>query len=94
MIVSVSRVGEQPTVAQRKVATEPDDPPVREPSWEEGRALLDGEARRLLGISGEEFLRRYDAGDYARLTEDDELGRAVLRLWFLIPFARESGAEW
>ena len=31
---------------------------------EEGRALFDKAARRLLGISGKEFLRRLDAGEY------------------------------
>ena len=78
-------------MAQRKVATEPDDPPVREATREEGRALLDGEARRLLGISGEEFLRRYDAGAYVGIGEDTPLGRAVVSLEFTIPFAREGG---
>ena len=75
-------------MAQRKVATEPDDPPVREPSWEEGRALLDGEARRLLGISGDMFLRNYDAGMYDEVDERNQFGRNVVNLWFLIPFAR------
>ena len=75
-------------MAQRKVATEPDDPPVHEPSWEEGRALLDGEARRLLGISGDEFLANLDAGLYDGITEDDEIGRGVIHLWYLVPFAR------
>ena len=78
-------------MAQRKVATEPDDPPVHEPSWEEGWAMLDRKARRMLGISGEEFLRRYDAGAYVGIGEDTPLGRAVVSLEFTIPFAREGG---
>lgn len=38
--------------------------PVHEATPEEGRSLLDRCARRYLGISGEEFLRRYTAGEY------------------------------
>src|SRR5437879_3411216 len=32
---------------------------------EEARQLFDGRARYWLGISGEEFLRRWDAGEFA-----------------------------
>jgi hypothetical protein len=49
----------------------------------EGRQLLDEQARKFLGISGEEFLRRYDAGELNDLDRDD-----VLRVAMLIPFAR------
>lgn len=65
-----------------------DDPPVREATREEGRILLDREARRLLGISGEEFLANLDAGQYEGISEDDDIGRGVIQLWYLIPFAR------
>ncbi len=51
---------------------------------EEGRVLLDEQARRCLGISGEEFLRRYDAGAYAADPDRPE----ILEVAFLIPFAR------
>src|SRR5215210_5234989 len=37
---------------------------IRELSKEEGREMFDRAAQRKLGISGEEFLRRWDAGDY------------------------------
>ena len=33
-------------------------------SPEEAREIFDETAMRLLGISGEEFLKRYDRGDY------------------------------
>ena len=36
-------------------------------SIDEGRALLDRRARAFLGISGEEFIRRYIANDLADL---------------------------
>lgn len=45
--------------------TVPSFPPVREASAEEGAAMLDRRARCYLGISGEEFLRRWTCGDYA-----------------------------
>ncbi|MGH3089357.1 MAG: hypothetical protein ACRDSJ_18850 [Rubrobacteraceae bacterium] len=41
-----------------------DDGHVRQLTREEGRELLDRHARRYLGISGEEFIRRWDAGEY------------------------------
>ena len=72
---------------QRSHAEEP--PEIREPTYEEGMDILDREARRLIGVSGEEFLRRYDAGDYG-IVEEDQFGRALLHLEFLIPFARPS----
>jgi hypothetical protein len=54
---------------------------------EEAREHFDRSARRLLGISGEEFLRRYDAGEYNRPLEDREL-RGVMKLRMLENFVR------
>lgn len=56
---------------------------VVEATPEEGRALLDRAAREVLNISGEEFLARYDAGEYE--ASDDP---AITRVAMLIPFAR------
>jgi hypothetical protein len=53
----------------------------------ESREHFDRQAQRLLGISGEEFLRRYDAGEYASPKDDREL-RAVMKLAMLEPFGR------
>jgi len=64
-------------------------PPVVELSDEEARAFFDREARRLVGLSGDEFLRRYDRGDYAGI-EEDEFGRRVVELEFVIPFGRSG----
>lgn len=58
---------------------------------EEGREIFDRQARKALGISGTEFLRRWDAGDY-RCVADDVEGRKVRRLAMLIPFARRTRA--
>jgi hypothetical protein len=53
----------------------------------ESHAYFDRQAQRLLGITGEEFLRRYDAGEYATTKDDREL-RAVMKLAVLAPFGR------
>ena len=56
---------------------------VVEVTREEGRAMLDRAARAALNISGDEFLSRWDAGDYEH--SDDP---AVTEVAMLIPFAR------
>lgn len=56
---------------------------------EEGTALFDRRARSTLGISGREFLRRWDAGEY-RSVPDTVEGRKVRRLFMLMPFARRA----
>ena len=53
-------------------------------SREEVRAFLDRRAQRCLGISGEGFRRRWDAGEYA--ADPDRAG--VVRLAMLLPFAQ------
>jgi len=54
---------------------------------DESHAYFDRQAQRLLGISGEEFLRRYDAGEYERPLDDRAL-RAVMKLAMLSSFGR------
>lgn len=39
---------------------------------EEARAHFDAAARELLGMSGEEFLRRLDAGEWEEVIDDGE----------------------
>jgi hypothetical protein len=56
---------------------------------EEGRALFDFQARKLLGISGDEFLQRWDRGEY-RPVPDTPDGWKVGHLVMLIPFARRT----
>jgi hypothetical protein len=60
--------------------------PGREVSREEGLRMIDRQARRYLGISGAEFLRRWTRGDYA--ADPDQLG--VIDVAMLLPFARED----
>jgi hypothetical protein len=54
---------------------------------DESRQFFDAQARRLMNMSGEEFLRRYDAGDFAE-PQDDRQGRAVMKLVMLSSFGR------
>jgi hypothetical protein len=56
---------------------------VAEATRAEGRAMLDRAAQEVLGISGKEFLSKWDAGDYE--AADDP---AITRVAMLIPFAR------
>lgn len=58
---------------------------------QEGRDLVDCQARKHLGISGEEFLAQWDAGEYRRIADPVE-ARKVQRLAMLIPFARRVRA--
>jgi len=56
---------------------------------DEGRRLFDQAARTWLGISGEEFIRRWEAGEYREIA--DEAGNAhVGDLIMLIPFGRQE----
>ena len=54
-------------------------------SAEEGHALFDAEARKLLGISGDEFIRKWDAHE---LDVDGPQHGAIIQLSFLMDFAR------
>jgi hypothetical protein len=56
---------------------------VDEVTPEDGRRLFDDLARSLLGLSREEFLQRWDRGEFAR---DDR--PEVVHLATLIPFGR------
>ena len=68
--------------AQRKTL---DPPAVLDP--ELGNAMFDQEARRIVGFSGDEFIARWDAGEF-RDFEDTPEGRELVHLILLIPFGR------
>lgn len=57
-------------------------PRVAELDRDQGRALVDSEARQLLGMSLEEFEAAYDAGELDPGDPD------VIKVWMLLPFAR------
>jgi hypothetical protein len=60
----------------------PSEPTPRVVSAEEGRAIIDERARRFLNMSGDEFRRRYEAGE---LDPDND---NVLRVALLLPLGR------
>jgi hypothetical protein len=74
----------------------PDDrtgmPPIEEISDEEARAYFDAQARRLLGISGDEFLDRYEAGEYWGETDFDRYHK-INKLIMIMPFACEVSID-
>lgn len=55
----------------------------RELTREEGRELFDRQAERYLGMSGDEFLRAWDAGAF-----EDPDSSEVMRIAMLLPLAR------
>lgn len=61
------------------------DGQMQELSSTEGWALLDARARHYLGIGAEEFVRRWEAGDYRDADRPE-----VLRVVMALPFARGS----
>jgi len=54
---------------------------------EETRQAFDAQARQFMGMSGEEFIRRWDAGEFAAIADDAEHPE-IMRLAMLIPFGR------
>ena len=55
-------------------------------TYEEGWVMFDEQARRRLGMSGEEFLAKYQAGEFG----DPDADRRVMDMVFLLPFIRKA----
>ena len=64
--------------------TEVENTPIHEASQEEGWTILDAQARARLGISGQEFVRKWEAGEYFNGKEQPE----VMHVAMLLPFVR------
>jgi hypothetical protein len=80
------------SVARSVEQDETDDelPPVIWVTPEEGRRLFDEWVRERMDISGEEFIRRWEAGEYDEVWDTpDHL--YIGDLAALIPFARQDG---
>ena len=54
---------------------------------EEGRAMFDDATRRYMGIGGEEFIARWEAGEYDDIADSSDHWYVGF-LGSLIPFAR------
>ena len=72
-----------------KTTIEPEDPPVILVSPEDGRRMFDEVARKWTGMSGDEFIERWEAGEFAEIP-DDLAHRRYVDLVLLIPFARQD----
>jgi hypothetical protein len=55
----------------------------------DARALFDREARRMIGVSGEEFIRRWSNGEYDDIDDSPE-GREISYLVMLLPFGGQD----
>ena len=69
-------------IAARSADATPEDDSIETMTREEGMQLLDHQARKYLGMSGEEFVRRYREG---RFEDRHELN--VARISMLLPLA-------
>lgn len=69
------------------ITPERDTSPVRYLNDDESHELFDREARRLMGMSGPEFLRRHDAGEF-EAEMDGPRHRELVQMVMLIPFGR------
>ncbi len=58
--------------------------PIKELTLEDGRKLLDRQARRYLSMSGSELIKKWEAGDFGDNPDRPE----IMRLVMLIPFAK------
>lgn len=67
------------------------DLPYRVLSPEEGHAFFDDQARYVTGLSGEEFIAKWETGAYFGQNLDaTPEGRLIAGLALLIPFARQN----
>jgi hypothetical protein len=76
-------------VEEERMATAPEQSTgeIRFLDDDESHQYFDREARRLMNMSGAEFIRRYDAGEFeAEL--DGPQHRALAKLVMLLPFGR------
>jgi len=60
----------------------------RELSREEGRGLFDRQARRYLDMSGDEFLSKWDDGEFGDPDDRTKNPPGVMLLAMLLPFVR------
>jgi hypothetical protein len=64
-------------------------PPVIWVTPEEGRRIFDEAARTWTGMSGDEFIRRWEAGEYWEIA-DKPGHRHIGRLIMMMPLARQN----
>jgi hypothetical protein len=67
-----------------RTTTETTNGQIRELTREEARALLDREARRYLGISGEAFIQAWNDGKF----DEDPDQPGIMQVAMLLPLVR------
>lgn len=78
------------TAAEEVEMDEPDYPDYNI-SPEEGRRQFDEAARRWIGMSGEEVIRHWEAGEFWRIADRAEgRNRGMVDLIMAIPLARQA----
>ncbi len=65
-----------------------EDNEIREISKEEGREMLDAQTRKYLGISADEFIKRWDSGHYGDPDDRTKNGPEIMYIASLLPIAR------
>jgi hypothetical protein len=83
-LATVSKLHEEAAVT---IAPKHVDSGIRLLDDDEACQQFDRQAQRLMGISGAEFLRRYDAGELDDLQDDRQQG-AVMKLAMLTDLVR------
>jgi hypothetical protein len=68
-------------------APEPEQSQIRFLDDDESHAFFDAQARRLMKMSGEEFLRRYNAGEFV-VEMDGPQHITLTEIVMMIPFGR------
>lgn len=61
---------------------------VRELSRDEGRELFDRQAQRYLDMTGDEFLKKWDAGEFGDPDDRTKNPPGVMQLVMLLPSVR------
>lgn len=64
-------------------------PPIHYLTPDEAWQMFDDNAQRLLGISGEEFVRRWEAGEYYH-NDDMPNHSAIISVAMMRPFAKQG----
>jgi hypothetical protein len=75
---------ERRPIERAKMAVAIPNPEIHQLSQEEGFDLLDRQAMDTLGIDGDEFRRRWEAGEYGAEPDRPE----IIRLVMLLPLGR------
>ncbi len=78
-----------PVIAEPKSKRKLNPAPATTFSPQEAQTLFEQTAQQYMGVSGEEFLRSWDRGDYS----DSKSRSRVMRVAALIPLVRKTRAR-